>query len=129
MATVTRVGPGVYRVAHDGRFEIVYVAGPRGSTWAFWNGEVFHEAAPPAAEHTGQDRPGGLRTLSSPMPATIIKVIAMPGMAFKRGDTLVVVEAMKMELPIAAEHDGIVKAVHCREGDLVQAGQPLIELE
>jgi biotin carboxyl carrier protein len=63
------------------------------------------------------------------MPATIIKVIAMPGMAFKRGDTLVVVEAMKMELPIAAEHDGSVKAVHCVEGDLVQAGQPLIELE
>jgi biotin carboxyl carrier protein len=36
---------------------------------------------------------------------------------------------MKMELPIAAEHDGSVKAVHCVEGDLVQAGQPLIELE
>jgi 3-methylcrotonyl-CoA carboxylase alpha subunit len=119
----------MYRVAHDGRLEIVYVAGPRGSIWAFWNGELFHDAAPPAAEHSGQDRPQGLRTLSSPMPATIIKVIAMPGMAFKRGDTLVVVEAMKMELPIAAEHDGSVKAVHCVEGDLVQAGQPLIELE
>jgi len=36
---------------------------------------------------------------------------------------------MKMELPIAAEHDGVVKAVHCHEGDLVQAGQTLIELE
>jgi len=129
MATVTRIGPGTYRVEHDGRLEIVYVAGSRGSTWAFWNGELFHEAAAPPAEHTGEDRPQGLRTLSSPMPATIIKVIAVPDMAFKRGDTLVVVEAMKMELPIAAEHDGIVKAVHCHEGDLVQAGQTLIELE
>lgn len=129
MATVTRVGPGTYRVEHDGRLEIVYVAGPRGSTWAFWNGELFHEAAPPAAEQSAQDRSQGLRTLSSPMPATIIKVIAVPDMAFKRGDTLVVVEAMKMELPIAAEHDGVVKAVHCHEGDLVQAGQPLIDLE
>ena len=130
MATVTRVGPGMYRVEHDGRRDIVYVAGPRGSTWAFWNGEVFHESAPPAAaESAGQDRPQGLRTLSSPMPATIIKVIALPGMTFRRGDTLVVVEAMKMELPIAAEHDGVVKTVHCHEGDLVQAGQPLVELE
>jgi 3-methylcrotonyl-CoA carboxylase alpha subunit len=129
MATVTRVGPGTYRVDHDGQIELVYVAGPAGSTWAFWNGELFHEAAPPAAEPTGQDRPQRLRTLSSPMPATIIKVIAVPDMAFKRGETLVVVEAMKMELPIAAEHDGTVKAVHCHEGDLVQAGQPLIELE
>ena len=127
MATVTRVGPGMYRVEHDGRLEIVYVAGPRGSTWAFWNGEVFHETAP--VERAEQARPQGPRMLASPMPATIIKVMAEPGAAFKRGDTLVVVEAMKMELPITAEHDGIVKAVLCHEGDLVQAGQTLVELE
>ena len=127
MAKVTRVGPGTYRVEHDGRQEIVYVAGPRGSTWAYWNGDVFHEAAP--VEHAEPARPHGPRMLSSPMPATIIKVMAEPGAAFKRGDTLVVVEAMKMELPIAAEHDGIVKAVLCHEGDLVQAGQTLVELE
>jgi|SRR5262245_19879383 len=127
MAKVRRVGPGAYRVEDDGRIEIVYVAGPRGDTWAFWNGDVFHEAA--TVERAGSDRPLGPRMLSSPMPATIIKVVGVPGMAFTRGETLVVVEAMKMELPIAAEHDGIVKAVHCREGDLVQAGQTLIELE
>ena len=127
MAKVTRVGPGTYRVEHDGRLEIVYVAGPRGNTWAFWNGDVFHEA--PTVEHAEQSRPQGTRMLASPMPATIIKVMAAPGAAFKRGETLVVVEAMKMELPIAAEHDGIVKAVYCHEGDLVQAGQTLIELE
>ena len=127
MAKVTRVGPGTYRVEHDGRQEIVYVAGPRGSTWAYCNGDVFHETAP--VEHSEQARPQGPRMLSSPMPATIIKVMAEPGAAFKRGDTLVVVEAMKMELPIAAEHDGIVKAVLCHEGDLVQAGQTLVELE
>ena len=132
MAKVTRVGPGVYRVEHDGgRQEVVYVAGPRGSTWAFWNGDLFHESASSSvpSEHSGQARPMGPRTLSSPMPATIIKVMATPGSPIKRGDTLLVVEAMKMELPIAAEYDGTVKAVHCREGDLVQAGQTLIELE
>jgi len=127
VAKVTRVGPGTYRVEHEGRQEIIYVAGPRGSTWAYWNGDVFHETAP--VEHSEQARPQGPRMLSSPMPATIIKVMAEPGAAFKRGDTLVVVEAMKMELPIAAEHDGIVKAVLCHEGDLVQAGQTLVELE
>jgi len=117
----------MYCVEHDGRREIVYVAGHHGSTWAFWNGELFHEVA--AAEHAEPDRGQRLRLLASPMPATIIKVTATPGAAFKRGDTLVVVEAMKMELPIAAEHDGVVKAVLCHEGDLVQAGQTLIELE
>jgi 3-methylcrotonyl-CoA carboxylase alpha subunit len=120
----------MYCVEHDGRRELVYVAGPRGSTWAFWNGEVFHEVAA-AAEHAEPAAASGqrLKLLASPMPATIIKVTATPGAAFKRGDTLVVVEAMKMELPIAAEHDGVVKAVLCHEGDLVQAGQTLIELE
>ena len=112
---------------HDGRIDIVYVAGPRGDAWTFWNGELFHEAA--ATEHAQRARPHGPRMLVSPMPATIIKVVGVPGMAFKRGETLVVVEAMKMELPIAAEYDGTVKAVHCHEGDLVQAGQTLIELE
>lgn len=106
------------------------MAGARGGTWAFWNGELFHETAPSASsEHSGQARPLGPRTLSSPMPATIIKVMAAPGSPVTRGDTLLVVEAMKMELPIAAEYDGTVKAVHCHEGDLVQAGQTLIELE
>jgi 3-methylcrotonyl-CoA carboxylase alpha subunit len=131
VAKVTRVGPGTYRVEHDGgRQEIVYVAGPRGSTWAFWNGELFHETSASASpDHSGQARPLGARMLSSPMPATIIKVMAAPGSSVKRGDTLLVVEAMKMELPIVAEYDGTVKAVHCHEGDLVQAGQTLIELE
>jgi biotin carboxyl carrier protein len=144
MAAVTRVGRGVYRVEHDGRQDLVYVASDRGHTWAFCNGQVFHDAPTPAepqtepgrgtanseqqGESSGKRLPG-MRTLVSPMPATIVKIIGVPGAPFKRGDTLVVVEAMKMELPISAEHDGVVKAVHCQEGDLVQAGQTLIELE
>ena len=49
------------------------------------------------------------------MPATIVKVLATPGQAVKAGDTLVIVEAMKMELPVRAPSDAVVKAVHCRE--------------
>jgi len=138
MAPVTRVGPGVYRVEHGGRQHLVYVAGTGGHTSAFWNGEVFHESPAPAEPQAASREPQaasrepalpGVRTLVSPMPATIVKVIAVPGTAFKRGETLIVVEAMKMELPISAEHDGVVKTVHCHEGDLVQAGQTLVELE
>ena len=62
-------------------------------------------------------------SLAAPMPATVVTVLVDAGHAVKKGDTLVVLEAMKMELPIRALGDGVVKAVHCREGELVQAGR------
>ena len=136
MARVTRLGSGVYSVSRGGEddavgsagHDIVYVAGPRGDTWAFWNGRVFR--AGPASEQQARPRaPGAIQSLTSPMPATVVKVLAAPGQAVKSGDTLVIVEAMKMELPVRASSDAIVKAVHCRERDIVQADQTLVELE
>jgi biotin carboxyl carrier protein len=50
------------------------------------------------------------------------------GDAVKRGDTLVVLEAMKMEMRLTAPHDGVVKAVHCREGEVVERGRTLLEV-
>jgi biotin carboxyl carrier protein len=63
------------------------------------------------------------------MPATVIRVLVAPGQAVKKGDVLAVLEAMKMELPIRSLSNGIVKAVRCQQGDLVEADQELIELE
>jgi 3-methylcrotonyl-CoA carboxylase alpha subunit len=70
-----------------------------------------------------------VQSLTAPMPATIIKVLVTNGQAVKAGDTLVIVEAMKMELPVRAPADASVKAVRCREGEIVQADQTLVELE
>jgi biotin carboxyl carrier protein len=63
------------------------------------------------------------------MPATIIKVHVQPGDAVKKGDTVLVLEAMKMELPIRAAGDGVVATVCCKEGELVQADAILIEFQ
>lgn len=94
--------------------------------WVFLDGEVFefelqHQGRRQATAHQG--------SLSAPMPATVIRVTATLGAAVKRGDTLVVLEAMKMELPVRAPADGTVRAVHCREGQLVQPGVSLVELD
>jgi acetyl/propionyl-CoA carboxylase alpha subunit len=136
MARVTRIGPGVYRVSRsdeDDRggnsgHDIVYVAGFGGDAWAFWNGRVFRPGPP--EDQPGRPRvPGAVQALTSPMPATVVKVLAVPGQSVRSGDTLVIVEAMKMELPVRAPSDAIVKAVRCQERDVVQADQTLVELE
>jgi biotin carboxyl carrier protein len=62
------------------------------------------------------------------MPATVVKILVTPGQAVRHGDTLVVLEAMKMELPIRAPGDAVVQAIHCREGELVQPDRTLVEL-
>ena len=67
--------------------------------------------------------------MTAPMPATVVKVLVEPGQAVAEGDTVLVLEAMKMELPIRAPRAGVVKAVHCAQGELVQPGVALVELE
>ena len=52
-----------------------------------------------------------------------------PGDRVEDGDVLIALEAMKMELPIRAPRNGVVRAILCREGELVQPGQVLLEFE
>ena len=77
----------------------------------------------PSADHA-QDA-----ALAAPMPATVVATRAAPGQAVRTGDVLVVLEAMKMELTIRAPRDGVVDAVRCRQGDLVQPGVPLVTMQ
>jgi biotin carboxyl carrier protein len=128
VATVERLGPGAYRVEHEGRQSIVYVAGEAGDLWAFADGQIYRERLHHGPLKDGPPK-GGHYLLNAPMPATIIKVLVAPGQTVRGGDTLVIVEAMKMELPIRAPGDATVKTVNCREGELVQPDRTLVELE
>jgi 3-methylcrotonyl-CoA carboxylase alpha subunit len=61
----------------------------------------------------------------APMPGKVIQVIVQAGDHVTSGDTLMVLEAMKMETRLLAEAAGIVEAVHVKGGDLVNGGQVL----
>ena len=130
---VGRIGDGVFRVEHDGGFDLVYVAGEPERPWAFWNGRVYQgpfDEVPSAL--TGlvgsAGRSDAPQAIAAPMPAKVLKVLVAAGAAVKKGETLIVLEAMKMELPLRAPADATVAAVRCREGDLVQPDTVLVVL-
>jgi 3-methylcrotonyl-CoA carboxylase alpha subunit len=125
---VIRIGAGVYRVEIDGRSEVVYIAGPAEDRWAFWNGRVFRGPSDQPQPTTSATRRDAHQALSAPMPATVLKVLVEAGATVKKGETLIILEAMKMELPLRSAADATVRAVHCREGELVQPQTVLVEL-
>ena len=127
---VTEIAPGAFRVQYEGTREIVYVAGTAGDRSAFWNGYVFRSDETHAATRSQRHEVrSGVQSLSAPIPAKVSKVLVSPGASITKGDTLVVLEAMKMEWPIRAPSSGTIKAVHCREGQLVQPEHALVDLE
>jgi 3-methylcrotonyl-CoA carboxylase alpha subunit len=125
---VIRIGEGVYRVEIDGRSEVVYIAGPAEDRWAFWNGRVFRGQSDQPQPTAAATRRDAHQALTAPMPATVLKVLVEAGATVKKGETLIILEAMKMELPLRSAADATVRAVHCREGELVQPQTVLVEL-
>ena len=95
---------------------------PRGS----WKGS-FQSGLQPGASAGGQPVSDG--STVSPMPGTVLEVRAKPGDEVEEGQTLVVVEAMKMEIPVKAPKAGIIAKVEVAQGDAVARGDTLIALE
>jgi 3-methylcrotonyl-CoA carboxylase alpha subunit len=87
-----------------------------------WHFDIVDPLALPAGAHATVGR------LTAPMPGRVVQLLVVPGAAVRRGQPLVVVEAMKMEHTIAAPRDGVVEAVRCAVGDLVEEGAELIVL-
>ena len=94
--------------------------------WVFFDGRTYELIEARAASR--RRTRGHHDALSAPMPATVRRLAVKPGDRVNAGDVLIVLEAMKMELPVRAAHAGTVHAIACREGELVQPGVPLIEL-
>ena len=112
----------------DGLAHLAWAAISGDTRWVFIDGEVFvFESGRPSTRRRRASAAEG--PLTAPMPATVRQVVVSPGARVQQGDVLLVLEAMKMELPVRAPGEGTVTAVKCRQGELVQAGQELIELE
>lgn len=88
---------------------------------------VAKKAAPKAAPKAAAGGQGSVK-VNAPMPGKILSVKASVGQAVKKGDVLMILEAMKMENEIVASADGTVASIDAAAGDSVEAGAVLATL-
>ncbi|MDP9401511.1 MAG: biotin/lipoyl-binding carrier protein [Actinomycetota bacterium] len=67
--------------------------------------------------------------ITAPIAGTVWKVACEVGDELEEGDTVVVLESMKMEMPVEAEEPGVVREICCAEGQPVRAGETLVVLD
>jgi 3-methylcrotonyl-CoA carboxylase alpha subunit len=89
---------------------------------------TLQRPAPPDVDRAGAEAADGA-SLTTPMPGTVVKVLVQEGDEVEEGQTLLVLEAMKMEQSVEAPHAGTVRALPFAEGDSVPGGAVLAELE
>lgn len=83
------------------------------------------QAAPKAAAAAPQGAAGG-QTISAPMPGTVLKLNVKAGDSLKKGDVVIVLEAMKMENDITMPADGVIASVNVTQGASVNTGDVLV---
>lgn len=102
--------------------------------------EMVKEERPAETVYMRSDRKPGLqsepaaqaqvdKSLRSPLPGTIIAIKVKVGDEVKEGQALAILEAMKMENEILAEHDGVVTDVHVEKGDCVLEGAVIVSIK
>jgi biotin carboxyl carrier protein len=101
-----------------------HLQGDRRQLWVNGSNLDYTRARPQAA---GAAAGGG--SLASSIPAIVSEVLVAVGDEVAAGDKLVLLESMKMILPIQAPHAGTVEAIHCAPGEAVQPGAPLLALK
>jgi biotin carboxyl carrier protein len=132
-AEVRRVSANEILFHLPGRTARVHLVRDGGRTLVAVDGRGFALTEAPAETTQpfgGDERtPEGSLRVKSPMPGKVIKLCVREGDEVRKNQTLVVVEAMKMENEIQSPADGIVKTIHTSVGELVDSEKPLIEIE
>ena len=116
---------GVYTVTHNGQDYVVEVkaGGDISSIQVAGQAVAAPQAAAPQATPVGN-----AEDVPAPLAGNIWKVLVSPNQQVNEGDTLVILEAMKMETEIKAAHSGVVANINVKEGDSVAVGQVLLSL-
>jgi urea carboxylase len=96
--------------------------------WRAAGADHFREAPEVISEAVEDSVPEGCRPVPSPVTANVWDIAVEPGQRVQAGDRLVVLEAMKMEIAVAAPFAAVIEKLNCAPGSLVTAGQNLVTI-
>jgi biotin carboxyl carrier protein len=132
-ADIRRISPCELLVRTGGHSEMVTIARDGERRFISAGGRSFAVTEPSrdAGRFAGGEEksPEGIASIKAPMPGKVIKVNVTEGQEVRKNQSLVIVEAMKMENEIRAAAEGVVKRIFVSAGELVDSEKTLIELE
>jgi biotin carboxyl carrier protein len=132
-AAVRRISENEIEVKAEGLSRTVWLAGDGRRRFMNALGRLFivAEPAPESIAFAGGDDKtgGGGSAVRAPMPGRVIQINVSEGQEVRKHQSLLIVEAMKMENDIRSSGDGVVKKIHVSAGELVDSEKTLVELE
>lgn len=113
----------------DGAAHTIHAAIDGDHVYVHLDGEA-HELLylDPVARHASGHEGAGERTLRAPMPGGVMTISVKPGQIVAAGDTLIVIESMKMETAIRAPRAGLIETIHVTLGDVFERDAPLVTM-
>lgn len=117
------------RYRFKGRVRRMYFARDNDKYYLAVDGEYYMLEKAKASTQGHADTATEKNSVTSSMPGLLVKMPVKVGETIKAGDTLAIVEAMKMQNELHAPRDGVIKKVNFKEGEQVDAFQPIVELE
>jgi len=119
----------------DGRSYTIIIEPENGRLLIYYGGERFEclvqdERLAELRRLAGDtEKSASKAQIKAPMPGLILRILVEPGQEVKKGDRLLIIEAMKMENELKAPRAGMVKAIECKAQEAVEQGKVLVVLE
>lgn len=125
---ILQAGAGKLELRIDGRRVTAYVSPDNAKRWVTVNGQTLLLVKSSGTRPRGAAHSHAAGELTAPMPGQVRAVNVSEGELVTKGQTLLLLEAMKMEIRVQAPRDGVVKKLSVQQGQTVEREQILIEI-